>query len=69
MRPSSSCEMIILRNKSDGEIIRVCVGIFTTALMNKKEKLLLCKFRNSNSLKWALFNIVSGQIASDKLWK
>ena len=68
-RPSSSCEMIILRNKSDGEIIRVCVGIFTTALMNKKEKLLLCKFRNSNSLKWALFNIVSGQVASDKLWK
>ena len=26
--PSSSCEMIILRNKSHGEIIRVCMGIF-----------------------------------------
>ena len=34
--PSSSCEMIILRNKSHGEIIRVCMGIFTTALRNKK---------------------------------
>lgn len=64
-----SCEMIILRNESHGEIITVSMGIFTTALMNKKEKLLLCKFRNSNSLKWALFNIVSGQVASDKLWK
>ena len=29
---SSSCEMIILQSTSHGEIIRVCVGIFTTAL-------------------------------------
>ena len=34
--PSSSCEMIILRNNSHGGIIRVCMGIFTTALRNKK---------------------------------
>ena len=34
--PSSSCEMIILRNNSHGGIIRVCMGIFTTALGNKK---------------------------------
>ena len=27
--PSSSCEMIILRNNSHGVIIRVCMGIFT----------------------------------------
>ena len=33
--PSSSCEMIILRNNSHGGIIRVCVGIFTAALRNK----------------------------------
>ena len=26
--------MIILRNNSHGEIVRVCVGIFTTALRN-----------------------------------
>ena len=32
--PSSSCEMIISRNKSHGEIIGVCVGIFMTALRN-----------------------------------
>ena len=32
---SSSCEMIILRNKSRGGIIRVCMGIFTTALKKK----------------------------------
>ena len=32
--PSSSCEIIILRNKSHGEIIRVCIGIFTTTLRN-----------------------------------
>ena len=29
--PSSSCELIILRNNSHGGIIRVCMGIFTTA--------------------------------------
>ena len=34
--PSSSCEMIILRNNSHDGIIRVCMGIFTTALRNKK---------------------------------
>ena len=34
--PSSSCEMIILRNKSYGEITRVWMGIFTTAVRNKK---------------------------------
>ena len=34
--PSSSCEMSILRNNSHGGIIRVCMGIFTTALRNKK---------------------------------
>ena len=34
--PSSSCEMIILRDKSGGEIKRVCMGIFTTAPRNKK---------------------------------
>ena len=34
--PSSGCEMIILRNKSHGEIIRVCLGIFTTDVRNKK---------------------------------
>ena len=34
--PSSSCEMIILRNNGHGGIIRVCMGIFTTALRNKK---------------------------------
>ena len=28
--------MIILRNKSHGEIIRVCMRIFTTALRDKK---------------------------------
>ena len=34
---SSSCEMIILRNKSNGKIIWVCIGIFTTAFRNKKK--------------------------------
>ena len=34
--PSSSCGMIILRNNSHGGIIRVYMGIFTTALRNKK---------------------------------
>ena len=31
--PSSSCEMIILRNNSHGGIIRVCMGIFTYKLL------------------------------------
>ena len=34
--PSSSCEIIILQDKSHGEIMRVCMGIFTTSLSNKK---------------------------------
>ena len=33
--PSSSCDMIILRNNRHGGIIRVCMGIFTAALRNK----------------------------------
>ena len=33
---SSSCEMIILHNNGHGGIIRVCIGIFTTALKDKK---------------------------------
>ena len=64
--PSSSCEMIILRNKSHSEIIRVCMGIFTTALRNKKY---VVNLEIDNSLKWVHFNLVSGQIASDALWK
>ena len=36
--PSSSCEMILLRNKNHGENMRVCMGIFTTALWNKTWK-------------------------------
>ena len=39
---SSSCEMIILGNKSHGEIIRVCMEILTTAL------------RNINSIKFSI---------------
>ena len=35
--PIFRCEMIILRNKSHGDIIRVCLGIFTTALRNEKK--------------------------------
>ena len=35
-RTHFSCEMIILRNNSHGGIIRVCMGIFTTALRNKQ---------------------------------
>ena len=34
--PSSSCEMILLRNKSRGEIKIVSMGLFTTAPRNKK---------------------------------
>ena len=34
--PSSSSEIIILRYKIHGEIIRMCMGIFTTPLTNLK---------------------------------
>ena len=48
---SSICEMIILRNNSHGGIIRVCMGIFTTALRNKKyvkrKGLFLCTLKTS----------------------
>ena len=39
--PSSSWEM--MRNNSQGGIIRVCMGIFTTALRNKKIRQILKK--------------------------
>ena len=39
--PSSNCEMVILRNNSHGGIIRVCMGIFTIALRNKKIRQIL----------------------------
>ena len=45
--PSSSCEMIILRNNSYRRIIRVCMGIFTTALRNKKIRQILNKNTSS----------------------
>ena len=41
--PSSSYEMIALRNNSHGGIIGVCMGIFTTALINKKIRQILNK--------------------------
>ena len=113
--PSSSCETIILRNNGHGGIIRVCIGIFTSALRNKKIRQILKKntsprfhsvllviwpltlmkrahlselfisrfstyirkaflmyvenLEMNNSLKWALFIKVSGQITSNTLWK
>ena len=42
------------------------MGIFMTALRNKKY---VVKLEMDNSLKWVLFNIVNGPIASDALWK
>ena len=41
--PSSSCEVIILRNNSYGGIIRICMGIFIIALRNKKIRQILNK--------------------------
>ena len=41
--PSSSCEMIILRNNGHGGITRVCMGIFASALRNKKIRQILKK--------------------------
>ena len=41
--PSSSYEMIILGTNSHGGIIWVCMGIFTTALRNKKIRQILKK--------------------------
>ena len=57
--PSSSCEMITLRNNSHGGIIRVCMGIFTTALRNKKIRQILNKntspyFHSVSLVIWSL---------------
>ena len=51
--------MIILRNKSHGEIIRVCLGKFTTALWNKKYSQILNKntspyFHSESLVIWLL---------------
>ena len=46
---SSSCEMIILRNKSNGKIIWVCMGIFTTAFRNKKNTYSQILTKNTSS--------------------
>ena len=53
--PSFSCEMIILRNNGHGGIIRVCMGIFTTALRNKKN--------TSNSQKKKYLTLLPQRIA------
>ena len=60
---SSSCEMIILRSKSHGEIIRVCRGIFTTALRKKN----IIKF----SIKQPHLTSTAHRLLSDRLlcWK
>ena len=42
--------MTILRNKSHGEIMRVCIGIFTIALRNKKKSQIL----NKNTLPYSI---------------
>ena len=57
--PSSSCEMIILRSNSHGRIIRVRMGIFTTALRNKKIRQILDKntspyFHSASLVIWLL---------------
>ena len=54
--PSTSFEMIILRNKSHGEVIRVCLRVFSYVV----------NLEMDNSLKW-VFNKVSGQITSNAL--
>ena len=60
---SSSCEMIILQSKSHGEIIRVCGGIFTTALRKKN----IVKF----SIKQPHLTSTVHRLLSDRLlcWK
>ena len=45
---SSSCETIILRNKSHGKIIRVCMGKFMTAFRNTKIQLKRTHFSELN---------------------
>ena len=57
--PRSSCKMIILRNKSHGVIIRVCMGIFKTALRNEKYSQILninitLYFRSASLTIWPL---------------
>lgn len=81
--PSSSLEMTILRNKSQDETIRVCLGIFTTALWNEKLKsnfhgkiprltftmpCYIIKLKINYSRKWVLSNLVGGQITSNAMW-
>ena len=73
--------MIVLRNNSHGGIIGVCMGIFTTALINKKILQILNKntshyipmyvenLEMDSSLKCVLFIKVSGQITSNTLRK
>ena len=78
-----------MRNKSHGEIIRVCKGIITTAPRNKKYSQILNtntspyirevhraslmyvrdESKSRQLAKMGSFNIVSGQIISDALWK
>ena len=57
--PSSSCAIIILRNKSLGEIIRVCMGIFTTALRNKKMRPIFYKIPH---LTFTVYRLLSDRL-------
>ena len=53
---SSSCEMIILRHNSYGGIMRVCMGIFTTALRNKKKSNSQLKILHLTSTEYRLLS-------------
>ena len=53
---SSSCEMIILRHNSCGGIMRVCMGIFTTALRNKKKSNSQLKILHLTSTEYRLLS-------------
>ena len=53
--PSSSSEMIILRNKGHGEILRVCMGLFTTYIRNKNSQIVN---KNTSPYFYSVFLVV-----------
>ena len=67
--PSPGGEMIILRNKSHGEILKVWMGIFSTALRNKKYGQILDKntspyFHRASLVIWPLAMLKKPILAS-----
>ena len=68
---SATCKFVYssASQSKKNQAISICMDCTMQLYCTTTNKGSPCKPRNDNLLKWVLFNIVSGQITSDALWK